>query len=72
MGSLLFAWLFHRNLVVPVRDVVSAVGAFAVALPVVGALRGLFLLEGLPVTGTDCWCHSCCASYRPVRHIRDS
>ena len=49
-GALLFAWLFHRNLAVPVQGVVTAVGAFTVALLVAGVTRWVFLLWVLPTT----------------------
>jgi len=49
-GALLFTWLFHRNLDVPVRGVISAVGAFAVALLMAGATRGAFSLLTFPAS----------------------
>ncbi len=48
VGALLFVWLFHRNLKVPLRALLTAVSAFALALPVAGALRWLFLMGTLP------------------------
>ena len=49
-GAIIFVWLFHRNLDVPVKLLVSAVGSFAVALPVTGILRIIFLLQAEPLT----------------------
>jgi len=50
VGTLLFTWLFHHTLQMPVRWVMSAVGVFAVALLLAGVTRGVFSLLAFPVS----------------------